>query len=198
GGAGLAPLAAPGVVLPHAPLLAAAAGLGAASLTGSPVRQVPLLVELDGERRAGLVLEALRLALEATPLLEAAPLALDLGEVRLNLDSSASIHLHAAPAEHRAARSVSAAAVLAGRLPAEAVAGHIVLLGGAAPETGALRDAGFAPLVPAVQLQAEALEQALTLWLPLRPDWLPLAEGALAALCGLAGALAGAALAPLA
>ncbi len=191
----LAPLSAPGAATALPALVGAAPGHGAASLEGGRVRGVPLLVQAGGEWRPGLVLEALRLALGgSTPLLAAADPALRLPGVALPLDGTLSIRLHpGAPLP-----GVSAAALLAGGVPPEAIQGRIVLLGGTAPELGALRETGFAPLVPGIRIQAEALAQALTLWLPLRPAWLPGAEIAAAAALGLAAAAAGAALPPLA
>lgn len=193
--AGLEPLAAPGAATAWPALVAAAPGHGAASLEGGTVRSVPLVVRVGDEWRPGLVLEALRLALGgSTPLLAPQGPELRLRGVVLPLDQGLSIRLHPGPA----LPSVSAAALLEGRVPAGAIHGHVVLLGGTAPELGALRDSGFAPLVPGIQLQAEALAQAMTLWLPRRPAWLPGAEIAAAAVLGLAGAAAGAALPPLA
>lgn len=192
--AGLEPLAAPGAATAWPALVAAAPGHGAASLEGGTVRSVPLVVRVGEEWRPGLVLEALRLALGgSTPLLAEGP-ELRLRGVVLPLDPGLSIRLHPGPA----LPSVSAAALLEGRIPAPAIHGHVVLLGGTAPELGALRDSGFAPLVPGIRLQAEALAQAMTLWLPRRPAWLPGAEIAAAAALGLLGAAAGAALPPLA
>ncbi len=192
---GLAPLSAPGAVTALPALVAAAPGHGAASLEGGRVRAVPLVVRAGGEWRPGLVLEALRLALGgSTPLLDGTAPALRLGPAVLPLDGTLAVRLHPGPP----LPSVSAAALLAGRVPPAAIERHIVLLGGTAPELGALRETGFAPLLPGICIQAEALAQALTLWLPRRPAWLPGVEVAVAALAGLAGAAAGAALPPLA
>jgi adenylate cyclase len=192
-----APMAAPGAILPLAALLPAAAGLGAVSLTGNPVREVPLLVEVAGEWRASLVLETLRMALAVTPIIEGVPPGIRLGSAWLPVDSAMAVRLHPASPARRTARSVSASALLAGAVPPAWIEGQLVLLGGAAPELGALRGTAFGPLQPAVQLQAEALEQALTLWLPIRPALAGAAEFGLAATLGLGGAIAGAALAPL-
>ncbi|NGM19094.1 adenylate/guanylate cyclase domain-containing protein [Roseomonas stagni] len=193
--AALTPLAAPGAAIALPALVAAAAGHGAASLEGGRVRAVPLVVRVGDELRPGLVLEALRLALGgSSPLLDAAGPAIRLPQVVLPLDEGLSIRLHpGAPLP-----TVSAAALLAGEVPSAAIQGHIVLLGGTAPELGALREAGFAPLVPGIRLQAEALAQAMTLWLPRRPAWLDSAEIAAAAALSLLGAAAGAVLPPLA
>ncbi len=189
----LTPLAAPGAATALPALVAAAPGHGAASIEGGTVRSVPLVVRVGDEWRPGLVLEALRLALGgSTPLLAPEGPELRLRGVVLPLDQTLSIRLHPGPA----LPLVSAAALLEG--PAPAIHGHIVMLGGTAPELGALRDSGFAPLVPGIRLQAEALAQAMTLWLPRRPAWLDSAEIAAAAALGLAGAAAGAVLPPLA
>lgn len=192
---GLMPLTAPGAAASLPALVQAASGHGAASLEGGRVRFVPLVVRAGDEWRPGLVLEALRLALGgSTPLLEAGEPALRLREVVLPLDERLAIRLHPGPP----LPSVSAAAILAGTVPAAAIRGHVVLLGGSAPELGGLRETGQAALVPGIRIQAEALAQAMTLWLPRRPAWLPAAEMAAASAAGLAGAAAGALLPPLA
>jgi adenylate cyclase len=193
------PVTAAGAVVSLPALVAAAEGHGAASLDGGRVRSVPLVVRVGEELRPGLVLEALRLATGGdSPLLVTAEPSLRLGAVPLRLDAALAVRLHGAGTGQRAARSVSAAALLAGEVPPARIADRIVLLGGAAPELGALRETAFATLLPAVQIQAEALEQVLTAWLPRRPDWLVAAEFAVAALAGLGGAAAGALLPPLA
>ncbi len=191
----LAPLSAPGAATALPLLVEAALGHGAASLEGGRVRAVPLVVRVDEEWLPGLVTEALRLATgAASPVLIAGERVLRLGGVNLPLDAALSIRLQEGPAGAR----VSAEAVLAGRVPRGAIEDQIVLLGGTAPELGALRETAFAPLVPGIRLQAMALAQAMTLWLPRRPDWLPTAEIAGAAALGLGAALAGAGLPPLA
>jgi adenylate cyclase len=185
--------AAPGAVGPLPALADAAAGLGAISLTGAPVRAVPLAVAVAGEVRAGLALEAVRLALGApTPVLRAATAEVALGAALLG--AGPALRLHPARA---APPAVTALALLRGEVPAERIAGRIVLLGGVAPELGALRETPFAALVPSLRIQAEAVAQILQGWLPRVPGWAGPAEAAAALAFGLAGAAAAALLPPL-
>jgi adenylate cyclase len=194
--AGLGWLRAPGAVAPLPVLAGAAAGLGAISLTGTPLRAVPLAVEVAGEVRSGLALEAVRLALGApTPVLRAEAGTVTLGAAALEPGPALAVRLHPA---RRAAPVVSALALARGEVPASAVAGRIVLLGGAAPELGALRQTAFAALVPSVRIQALAVEQVLQGWLPRAPGWARAAEAGAALAFGLAGAAAAAGLPPVA
>jgi adenylate cyclase len=186
---------APGAVGPLPVLAGAAAGLGAISLTGAPVREVPLAVTVAGEVRAGLALEAVRLALGApTPVLRMTAAEIALGGAVLGPGPALAVRLHPARA---AVPAVSALALARGEVPAEAVAGRIVLLGGAAPELGALRETAFAALVPSVRIQAEAVAQILQGWLPHEPGWGRVAEAGAALVLGVAGAAAAAALPPV-
>lgn len=187
--------AAPGAVLPLPLLAEAASGFGALSLSGAPVREVPLAVGIAGETRGGLALEALRLALGSpTPVLHAPSGALALGDVAWLPDAGMALRLHPARAD---APRVSAAALLAGTVPAAAIRGRVVLVGGAAPELGGLRATAFEALVPSVRLHAMAVAQLAQGWLPREPSWARPAEAGFSALLGMAGAAMAALLPPL-
>ena len=191
--------AAPGAVAPLLALAAAAAGLGALSLTGTPVREVPLALLVAGELRAGLALEAVRLALGApTPVLRVAEATLGLGAAVLAGGPGITVRLHPGPAGFAETESVPALALLRGEVPAGRIEGRIVLLGGSAPELGALRETPFGALVPSVRIQAMATAQILQDWLPQAPGWARPAELGAALGLGLAGAMAAALLPPLA
>src|SRR5262249_58207744 len=65
------------------------------------------------------------------------------------------------PAGRRAGLTLSAAAVLGGRLAPARVAGALVLVGGCAPELGGLRATIHDALTPSVQIQSDAVRQIL-------------------------------------
>jgi adenylate cyclase len=86
-----------------------------------------------------------------------------------------------------AARHVSAWKVLAGQVPADQLAGHIVLIGSSAQ---GLMDLRFSPLglMPGVDAHAQALEQALSGHFLQRPSWARGLESLLLVLSGLVAA----------
>jgi adenylate cyclase len=59
----------------------------------------------------------------------------------------------------RADRTISAIDVVNQATPAARLNGATVLIGGSAPELGGLRQTVNGPLVPSVQIQADAIEQ---------------------------------------
>jgi adenylate cyclase len=154
-----------GAVAPIPALAAVADGLGALSLPGDAdalVRRVPLLVAVGNGINAGLALETVRLSRGAsTYLIEAEPLRLATGNVAIRLSADGMLRLAPVAPDRRAAATVSAADVLAGNFPASALAGTIVLVGGSAPELGGLRATVRDPLIPSVQLHADAVRQIL-------------------------------------
>ena len=95
---------------------------------------------------------------------QAAPVALD-----LPLDEHGAVRV---PLQHveRFAR-VSAADVLAERVPAHRLAGRIVLVGTTAPGLSDLRPTPVAPATPGIVLHASLLAGLLDGHLPTRPDW---------------------------
>jgi adenylate cyclase len=103
-----------------------------------------------------------------------------------------------APQEAWAARTVSAADVIDGRLDASRFADRIVLVGTSAPEAGALLATSAAPLTPTVQFQAEAIEEVRTGRILQRIPRPGFVEPAVAAALGLLALLAALVLGPLA
>jgi len=156
---------AAGAIGPTPALAAAARGLGALSLPGGPdgvVRHVPLFVVAGEALLPGLAVEALRLGRGAESLLiEADSRALTIGDRRVPLAGDGFLRLVPVAAERYAARTLSAAEVIADRTEGGRLAGAIVLIGGSAPELGGLRKTPSDPLTPSVQIQADAVEQML-------------------------------------
>jgi adenylate cyclase len=176
-------MAAPGIAAPALELRVAARGFGVISLPapdGEPVRAVPLLAAGGGEIFAGLAVEAIRIAEgEVTLIVEAGASIqrLRIGETSVPLNKSALMRLYSSPAAHHAARTISAAALMANPGLEQRLSGRIVLLGVSAPEAGgSLRPTAADAFTPSVQIEADAVEQLLDGQFLLRPRGLVVAE----------------------
>jgi adenylate cyclase len=156
---------AAGVIPPLPALMQAATGFGTMSLPGDAdglVRRVPLLVAVDRSLQAGLAVELVRLAQEASAYrIEADPLRLIAGDVTMPLPSNGLLRLAPADPALRLKATLSAADLLSGSAAPARIAGAIVLIGGSAPELGGLRATPSDPLTPSVQIQADAVRQIL-------------------------------------
>jgi adenylate cyclase len=175
----------------------AAKGNGAMSFVpdgDGVVRRIPLVFQLGELPVATLAGEALRVAQGASNVvLKAAGHASGLAEVHigaLTVPTTPQGEMWVHYSEPVAARHVPAWKVLAGQVPANQLAGHIVLVGSSAQ---GLMDLRFSPLglIPGVDVHAQALEQALSGHFLQRPSWARALESLLLVLSGLlAGALA--------
>ncbi|MQA19104.1 CHASE2 domain-containing protein [Rugamonas rivuli] len=94
-------------------------------------------------------------------------------------------------------RYVSAADVLAGRVPEALLKGAIVLVGTTAPGLVDLRATPVNPEYPGVEIHANIIKSILDMRFKSRPDWAGAIEGIVILLVGLALSLALAALSPL-
>ncbi|MQA41676.1 CHASE2 domain-containing protein [Rugamonas aquatica] len=94
-------------------------------------------------------------------------------------------------------RYVSAADVLAGRVPEALLKGTIVLVGTTAPGLVDLRATPVNPEYPGVEIHANIIKSILDMRFKSRPDWAGAIEGIIILLVGLALSLALAALSPL-
>ncbi|ODN72488.1 CHASE2 domain-containing protein [Methylobrevis pamukkalensis] len=197
----VAPWRSAGAVLPHAPLAGEAAGLGVASLedTGDgTIRKVPLLAVAGTAVVPGLAAETLRTAEAAgSYILRPGTGDLRIGAHLLPVSRDLSLRLRPSRPDTWPLRTVSAADVVAGRVPPQRLEDRIVLIGGSAPSLGALRAGAASPVVPSVQLQADALETMLSDRVPVRPDKAWMVEAGAALLLAVAGALLGASASPL-
>jgi adenylate cyclase len=169
---------------PPPALAAAAAGTGTLSLPGDEdglVRRVPLFAGAGGEVRPGLALEAARVAAGAPGyLLSAGPPRFTFGAVSRPLPPDGMLRLLPAPAPLPV---IPASALLQGTADLAPLAGAVIVIGGSAPELGALRASAQDPLTPSALLQLEALRQLAAGIVPLRPAGAALGEIALALLC---------------
>jgi adenylate cyclase len=119
------------------------------------------------------------------PIIEDHPPALRLGSGRYDLSDEGSLRFVASNAMEQAARTISAADVLSGRVPAGRVAGHIVLVGSSLPSFGGLRPTAAMPLAPSVQIHADLARGLLAGWVPQRPAWIPRYEALYVLLAGI-------------
>lgn len=147
---------------PFAGLVDNAVAVGALSFssgTGTKVRHAPGFVRAGSEIYAGFAMEVFRDAQQASAfLLDPAGTMASVGDAHVPLREGAAIRMHLTAPSNWAARTVSAADVLDGKVPAGRLAGRIVLIGTSAPEAGAFLATAVSPLTPTVQVQAEVIE----------------------------------------
>lgn len=193
---------APGFIVPSAELASQAAGLGLVALPGDRdgvVRHAPLLARAGDQIMPGFAVEIVRVASGASAIFAtAAPPTLKAGDATVKLRADGLMRLLPTKAALWPARTMSAAALLAGETPADRLASSIVLLGSSAPEVGGLRPAAGGLLVPSVQLQADAAAQLMSGDAPDRMAGLRILELVAALGLSVAAALSAVMLAPVA
>lgn len=197
----LSPWGASGAELPLPAFAQAVAGLGGSSLEGDAdgrVRRVPLLLAVGDTVLAGFAAEVLRIAEgEANLLIDAGRGSLTIGSRRLPLVAAADLRFRPTRPETWARRTVSAVDVIEARVPEARFAGRIVLIGGGAPALGGLRAGAASPVLPSVQIQADAVATMMAGVVPYRPAWLGAGETAAALGLAVAAATLGAFAAPV-
>ncbi|MBH0239648.1 CHASE2 domain-containing protein [Methylobrevis albus] len=190
----LAPWREAGLVEPDPAIAAAAGAIGLAALAADPdgiVRHAPLLARAGDTVVAGLAAEAVRVARGASAFIVDGEV-LHIADLAVPLPPAADLRIRPAPATLWPQRTLSAAAVLGGDVPAGRFAGRIVLLGGGAAALGALRPSAAGPVTPQVQIAADAVETILAGTAPRRPAaalWAEPLVGLLAALPAVTAAL---------
>ncbi|MEI2300815.1 CHASE2 domain-containing protein [Ensifer sp. MJa1] len=163
------------------------------------IRRVQAYAILGNDAYPTLAIEATRLMRGAgTPILGGAPAWLRIEGNVITLDETGSLRFVASAPERLANRTVSAADVLLGKVPADRFAGKLVLIGSSLPSLGGLRPSASMPLEPSVQIHADIANAILTGFRPQRGSLMPLAEAAAAFLAGLGVAFAATRLRPLA
>lgn len=196
---GLADFPGHGGNLPRLQEAALGAGFLNAEIDPDGVRRrAPLLARHAGEVHSSLALAMARAAFGNAPLTLSrasghrggGPQALHLSApgrtLTIGLGPGAQVLLPY-PARSGLAPTVSAADVLAGRLPADALRGRLVLLGATAPGLADLHATPVAENLPGVQAHASLLAAILQERVPHAPAWAPGLEAALllgVALCG--------------
>lgn len=161
----------------------AAAGQGAMTFVPDVdgiVRQVPLVLSLDGRLVPSLTAEALRLAEGVGHYTvrsegdSGGVIDVRIGQRVIATEASGSLWVHYTRPQAR--RSIPAWQVLDGSLPAGALKGQIVLVGASAQGLMDLRFSPLGDLIPGVEVHAQALEQVLTGHHLSRPGWTPAVE----------------------
>ncbi|NTV97053.1 MAG: CHASE2 domain-containing protein, partial [Thiobacillus sp.] len=159
----------------------AAAGNGAITFvpdSDGVVRRVPLLLRLGDRAVPTLVAEALRVGQGAANLMVKTDgetgtgiQSVRIGAAEAATSADGQVWVHYTP--HRPERYVPAWRVLAGTAPAEALNGHIVLVGTSAQGLMDLRFSPLGGLIPGVESHAQAIEQILLGDRLARPNWAP-------------------------
>lgn len=176
------------------PLLAdAAAGQGALSFVpdgDGVVRRVPLLLRVGPQLLPSLTAELLRVGQGATnDVVRTAPAAgAGIAEVRIGalaLPTTRSGELWAYFTQPEPRRTIPAWQLLAGQAPAEALRGHLVLVGSSAQGLMDLRFSPLGSVIPGVEVHAQVLEQALSDGFLHRPDWALAVEALALVIAGL-------------
>lgn len=176
----------------------AAAGQGAMTFipdVDGIVRQVPLVLNLDGRLVPSLTAEALRLAAGVSHYTvrsagdSGGVIDLRIGELLIATDASAALWVHYGRPQPR--RYIPAWQVLDGSAPADAFKGRIVLVGTSAQGLMDLRFSPLGGIIAGVEVHAQALEQVLSGQQLDRPGWTPAVEWLATLLgAGLVGLLA--------
>ncbi len=152
-----------GAVGPLPRFVQQATGLGALSLpAGSDgvVRYVPLLVVVGDKLMPGLAMESVRVAHGGSSyLLRSEPLTLTTDDLEIPLSADGLLRLLPGRSRSHARRTILATDLINSGVAPARLKGATVLVGGSAPELGGLRQTVSGPLVPSVQIQADAVEQ---------------------------------------
>lgn len=185
-----------GAIRPLPVLERAASGTGTVSFipdADGVVRRIPLLVRLGDAPLPSLTAEALRLAQGTSNYLtlslaeNGVGLAgLRIGQLELPTTRHGEVWIHYSPPV--AERYIPAWKVLAGEVPTESLAGHILLVGTSAQGLMDLRFSPLGGIIPGVEIHAQALEQMLAGEVLAVPAW---RDGAAALAIVLGGLLVG-------
>ncbi|MGD9537243.1 MAG: CHASE2 domain-containing protein [Alphaproteobacteria bacterium] len=179
-----------GLVRNLKPLEDAAAGLGVFTFKPSidgVVRQVPLILRVEDQLYPALSIELLRVATAQSTILVRADSAginlIALKGMEIPVTDHGEFFIRFSP--HTRDRYVSAKDVLSGALPAERIAGHLVLIGTSAVGLLDIKATPVDDAMPGVELHAQLIENILAREFLQRPNWSIGAEIVAIALIGL-------------
>ncbi|WP_134495700.1 CHASE2 domain-containing protein [Microvirga pakistanensis] len=148
------------------------------------VRRIPVVAVADGTIVPSLSLEMLRVATGSEAILvktdQSGVRGVGVGEFEIPTDGKGRVWVHYAPPDLD--RYISAIDLLRGRVPADALAGKMVLIGTSAAGLLDLKVTPVHPALPGVELHAQLLESALAGSTLSRPSYTAFIELALAAL----------------
>ncbi len=167
----------------------AAAGLGLISIRPERdgiIRRVAMVMRAAGEPRPSLSTEILRVATKSESLLikadELGVNSIKLRGFEIPTDRNGQVWVHFS--HHDPARFVSAVDVLEGRVPADRIAGHLVLIGTSAVGLLDTKTTPVDPVVPGVEVHAQILETVLGRSMLSQPSFATAAELLAALLIG--------------
>ena len=163
------------------------------------VRRVQPYAIVGGSAHATLALAAIQLAMlkAMPPILEEKPPRLRVGASAFDLTEDGNLRFIASKPDIQAARTVSAAGVLAGTVAAGRISGRIVFVGSSMPSFGGLRATASMPLEPSLQIHADLARGLLTGQMPQRASWTVRYEALYVLLAGVLLSLAAARLRPV-
>jgi adenylate cyclase len=151
------------------------------------IRRVPMIMLAQDIPMPSLSFEILRVASRSDTVFVKADrsgiLSLKLRGIQIPTDRNGRIWIQNAP--HDRSIYVSAIDVLDGRVPAEKIAGKLVLIGTSATGLNDIKTTPVSPAIPGVEVHAQVLESALTGALLQLPTWGVSAEFGAALLLGL-------------
>lgn len=166
-------------------------------LGGRAILSAPLIVSANGQPIAGMPLALGKVySGAAAVIIDGRAREMRVGQMSLPLAPDLSLRLHHGRAEERSARTISATRLFEGG-EVSAFEGKIVLLGTSAPEIGGLRPTAVDQLMPSTQILADATEQLLQSYAPIRLRFAPLIEIAAATAIALLGSFAVLSLSPV-
>ena len=152
------------------------------------VRRVPMVMQAQGDIMPSLTLDMLRVATGAGAILirsDAAGIqSVAVPGFVIPTDRNGQLWIHFAPHDPR--RYVSAADVLAGKVPVDRISHKLVLIGTSAVGLLDAKTTPLDPVMPGVEVHAEVLESALTRSVLSEPDYAIAAELCAALLLGVA------------
>jgi len=175
-------------VLASLPELQAAAS-GQALLTveveGGVVRRMPMVVSVNGQLVPSLAMEMLRVGTGAASIqVESHSRGIQsvaVADLNVPTQPNGEVWLHFAAGKSGAARYVSAASVLAGKVDPDLLAGKLVMIGLTGAGLSDQRTTALGELVPGIEIQAQSIETVFDGRMLLRPWWMKWLESLLIA-----------------
>ncbi|THK34895.1 CHASE2 domain-containing protein [Ensifer sp. MPMI2T] len=163
------------------------------------VRRAQAFSILGNDAYPALAIEAGRLAAgSSTPVLGGEPAWLRLDHAVIPLDEAGNLRFVASREDAIAARTLSAADVMANIVDPNRLADKLVFIGSSMPSLGGLRPSASMPLEPSVQIHADIANAVITGFVPYRYGGLPFLEALFSFAAGTLAAVGATRLRPLA
>src|SRR5215813_6492105 len=180
-------------VLRNVPVLEkAAAGRGLLTIVPERdriIRRVPMVLKAQGNAMASLSLEILRVVSDTPTILiksnKAGIESIKLRGLEIPTDNHAQLWVHFARQDRKRDIYVSAADVIANKVPVDKIKGKLVLIGTSAVGLNDIKTTPVSPAMPGVEIHAQILESTLTGGVVSRPSTATTWEFLAAMLAGL-------------